>query len=46
MRALQGSMPRLKARWSYEERDERLVGLTMLVLLYNYKANNMDLNQI
>jgi hypothetical protein len=46
MRALQGSMPRLKARWSYEERDERLVGLTLLVLLYNYKANTMDLNQI
>jgi hypothetical protein len=46
MRALQGSMPRLKARWTYEERDERLVGLTLLVLLYNYKANNMDLNQI
>ena len=39
-------MPRLKARWPYKERDERLVGLTMIALLHNYKANNMDLNQI
>ena len=46
MRALQGSMPRLKARWVYEERDERRVSLLMMVLLYNYQANNMDLNQI
>ena len=46
MRALQGSMPRLKARWHYEENDERLIGLTMIIHLYNYKANNMDLNQI
>ena len=46
MRVLQGSMPRLKARWVYEERDERRVSLLMMVLLYNYQANNMDLNQI
>ena len=46
MRALQGSMPRLKARWHYEEKDERLVGLTMITHLHNFKANNMDLNQI
>jgi hypothetical protein len=46
MRALQGSMPRLKARWHYEEKDERLVGLTLIAHLHNYKANNMDLNQI
>lgn len=46
MRALQSSMPRLKARWLYEERDERLVGLTLIALLYNFKCNTMDLNQI
>ena len=46
MRALQGSMPRLKARWHYEERDERMVGLHLISFLHNYKANNMDLNQI
>ena len=46
MRALQGSMLRLKARWVYEERDERRVSLLMMVLLFNYRANNMDLNQI
>lgn len=46
MRALQGAMPRLKARWPYEEKDERLVGLTLITHLYNYKANKMDLNQI
>ena len=46
MRALQGSMPRLKARWHFEEKDERLIGLTMITHLYNFKANNMDLNQI
>lgn len=46
MRSLQGSMPRLKARWHYEEKDERLIGLTMIVHLHNYKANTMDLNQI
>ena len=39
-------MPRLKARWVYEERDEQKVLLLMMVLLYNYCANNMDLNQI
>ena len=46
MRQLQGSMPRLKARWKFEEKDERLVGLTMICLLYNFKANTMDKNQI
>ena len=46
MRALQGSMPRLKARWHYEERDERFIGPHVMMFLHNYKANNMDLNQI
>lgn len=46
MRALQASFCRLKATWPYEEKDERLWGLTLIVYLYNYAANNMDLNQI
>jgi hypothetical protein len=46
MRALQAAYSRLKAVWPYKEKDERLWGLTLIVLLYNYSANNMDLNQI
>ena len=33
-------------QWVYEERDKQRVSLLMMVLLYNYRANNMDLNQI
>lgn len=36
MRALQSAMPCLQARWHYEERNERLVGLTLIALLYNF----------
>ena len=46
MRALQGAFGRLKAVWPYEERDERLWGLIVICMMYNYAANNMDLNQI
>ena len=46
MRALQGSMPRLKTRWVYEEKDERMISLTLICLIYNYRANTTDLNQI
>lgn len=46
MRALQASCCQLKATWSYKERDERLWSLTLIVYLYNFAANNMDLNQI
>jgi len=46
MRALQGAFGRLKAVWPYEEKDERYWGLSVITLLYNYSANNMDLNQI
>ena len=46
MRALQGAFGRLKAVWPYEERDERLWGLTLITLLCNCSANNVDLNQI
>ena len=46
MRALQGAFGRLKSVWPYEENDERYWGLSVIALLYNYSANNMDLNQI
>lgn len=46
MRALQGAFGRLKAVWPYEEKDERYWGLALISLLYNFSANNMDLNQI
>lgn len=46
MRALQGAFGRLKACWPYEEKDERFWGLTLIAYLYNYSANNMDLNQV
>ena len=46
MRALQASFSRLKATWPYEEKDKRLWGLTLIIYLYNFAANNMDLNQI
>ena len=46
MRALQGSTPRLKTRWPYEERGERDIGITLITLLYNFRAHYMGLNQI
>ena len=46
MRALQGSFPRLKAVFPWEERDERLVGLSLITLLSNHKVNNIGLNQL
>eukprot|EP00977_Amphora_coffeiformis_P012968 scaffold3329_cov103-Amphora_coffeaeformis.AAC.1 len=46
MRALQGAFGRLKTVWPYEEKDERYWGLALISLLYNYSANNMDLNQV
>ena len=46
MRALQGSMPRLKTRWAHEERGEREISITLIALLYNYKAHYVGLNQV
>ena len=46
MRGLQGSFPRLKDRLLYEERGERRVILEMIVLLYNYRASTVGMNQI
>jgi len=42
MSALHGAFGRLKAVWPYEENDERYWGLSVISLLYNYSANNMD----
>jgi hypothetical protein len=46
MRGLQGSFPRLKDRLLYEERGERRIILEMVVLLYNYRASTVGMNQI
>ncbi len=46
MRGLQGSFPRLKDRLEYEERGERRIILEMIVLLYNFRASTVGLNQI
>jgi hypothetical protein len=46
MRGLQGSFPRLKDRLLYEERGERKFILEMIVLLYNYRASTVGINQI
>ena len=46
MRGLHGSFPRLKDRLLYEERGERRIILELIVLLYNYCASTVRINQI
>ena len=46
MRCLQGSFPRLKERFIYEERGERALMLRLVVLIYNYRVNTVGVNQI
>ena len=46
MRAFQGSFPRIKDRFVYEERGERRLILKFITLLYNYRARKVGLNQI
>ena len=46
MHAFQASFPRIKDRLIYEEVGERRLILKMLVLLYNYRANTVGINQI
>jgi len=46
MRALQGSFPRLKDRFLYEENRECKVMLQMIVYLFNYRTRLVGLNQI
>jgi hypothetical protein len=46
MRGLQGSFPCLKDHLLYEERGERRIILEMIVLLYNFRASTVEMNQI
>ena len=46
MRCLQGSFPRLKERFIYEERGERALMLKLIVLIYNFRVNTVGINQI
>ena len=46
MRAFQGSFPRVKDRFIYEEKGERKIILKFIVYLYNYRARKVGLNQI
>jgi hypothetical protein len=46
MRAFQSSLPRIKDRMKFEERGERKVTLTMMILLYNLRARMVGINQL
>ena len=46
MRALQGSFPRLKERFVYEERGERRIMLDMITRLFNLRGRRVGINQI
>jgi len=46
MRQLQGSFPRLKDRFTYEENGERKQMLRSIVYLYNFRVKKVGLNQI
>ena len=46
MRALQGTFPRLKDKFVYEENGERKVILLTAVLLFNLRTRLVGINQI
>ena len=46
MRMFQSSFPRIKDCIIYEEQGERRLILQMLILLFNYRANTVGINQI
>jgi len=46
MRALKASFPRIKDRFIFEEHGERKLILQMIILLYNYRARTVGINQI
>ena len=46
MRSFHASFPRVKDRFLWEETGERQIILTMLVLLFNYRANKVGISQI
>ena len=43
---IQGQFPRLKDNFQLEEFGERKVILHLMVLLYNYQASKVGINQI
>jgi hypothetical protein len=46
MRACQSSFSRLKDRLEHEERGERRLILDTCVLLFNYRARSVGMNQL
>jgi hypothetical protein len=46
MRAFQSSMPHIKDRMKFEERGERKVTLTVMILMYNLRAQMVGINQL
>lgn len=46
MRGLQGSFPRLKDRFIYEERGDRKLMLEMIPRLYNFRTRTVGISQI
>ena len=46
MRALQGSFPRLKDRFLYEEKGVRAISLELIFRLFNFRTRKVGLNQI
>ena len=46
MGSFQSSFPRILDKLKYEERNERRVILILLILLFNYRANRVGINQI
>ena len=46
MRAFQSSMPRINYRMKFEERGERKVTLTVMILLHNLRARMVGINQL
>jgi hypothetical protein len=46
MRAFQSSFPRIKDRLIYEEGGERVCILKSMILLYNFRARQVGINQI
>ena len=46
MRALQGSFPRLKARFPYKQRGHRRIVMRLIVSLHNLRSRLVGINQI
>lgn len=46
MRALQGSFPRFKYRFSFELRGDRRLTLISVILLFNFRTSLIGINQL